>query len=112
MNIELQEHIVRTWVIRLSGRLDAFSVGRLREQQESLLEAGGKRFLVDLRGLEFLDSAGLAALVSLLKRARQLGGDVVLVAPTHEEARRILTLTRFDQVFRQVENPESYLNSL
>lgn len=111
MNIQIQEHVIRTFVIILSGRLDAFSVSALRTEQDRLLNEGAKRFLVDLRAVEFIDSAGMAALVSLLKRARQIEGDVVLVSPSKEEAMRILTLTRFDQVFRMVGEPSDYLQN-
>jgi anti-sigma B factor antagonist len=38
-------------------------------------------------------------LVSALKQARQQGGDVKLVWPREEAARRILRLTRFNRVF-------------
>lgn len=109
MDISIQEHLIRTTIIALTGRLDAFSVSALRTEQERLLEEGAIRFLIDLRAVEFIDSAGMAALVSLLKRARQASGDVVLVSPAKEEAMRILTLTRFDQVFRMVSEPAEYL---
>lgn len=109
MQIDVQEHIVRTTILTLSGRLDAFSVSELRTQQEALLAGGATRFVVDLRNVEFIDSAGMAALVSLLKQARSAEGDVALVRPVREEAMRILTLTRFDQVFQMIESPDEYL---
>jgi len=104
MEIRVREHVVRAQVIEISGRLEAFTVGGLRDQQEQLIGAGEKHFVVDLRQTTFMDSAGMSALVSLLKRARQAGGDVVLVRPSHAEAYRILTLTRFDQVFVMAED--------
>ena len=64
------------------------------------MDNGGENFVLDLSRTAFIDSAGMSAMVSLLKRARQAGGDVVLVKPTDPAAFRILTLTRFDQVFQ------------
>lgn len=107
MDIQIQDYIIT--IIQLNGRIDAFSVGALRDKQEALLAEGRARFVIDLRDVTFLDSAGISALVSLLKRARQAGGDVVLVSPTHEDAYRIFKLTRFDQVFKMVKSVDEAL---
>jgi len=95
--------------IQIHGRLEAFTVKDLREEQERLLSDGAKNFVVDLSQTEFMDSAGMSALVSLLKRSRQVDGNVVLVKPVDPAAYRILTLTRFDQVFTIVETDEEAL---
>ena len=55
--------------------------------------------MIDLAKATFIDSAGLAVLVSALKRSRLTGGDVKLVWPSTENSRRILRLTHFDKVF-------------
>jgi len=99
MELTVREHIVRIHILEIRGRLEAFTVSALRDQQATLIDAGASHFVIDLSQTAFMDSAGMSALVSLLKRARQAGGDVVLVKPTDPAAYRILTLTRFDQVF-------------
>jgi anti-sigma B factor antagonist len=109
MDINISEYVVRTHIITLSGRVDAFSAPTLREAQERLLAEGATHFVIDLREVTFLDSSGMAALVALLKRARTSSGDVKLVSPTSTEARRILSLTRFDQVFQMCNTPEEAL---
>ncbi len=99
MEISSQIIQIRIDVLTIGGRLEAFTVKDLREEQDRIIADGGKNFVVDLSQAEFMDSAGMSALVSLLKRARQMGGDVILVKPIDPAAYRILTLTRFDQVF-------------
>lgn len=106
MQFNIREHVTRVHVIEIQGRLEAFTVGALREEQARLLESGELHFIVDLSQTTFMDSAGLSALVSLLKRARQAGGDVVLIKPADPSASRILTLTRFDQIFLLAETVE------
>jgi anti-sigma B factor antagonist len=103
MEITIHEYHVHVDIIEITGRLEAFTVKDLRSEQDNLIDKGGKNFVVNLSTTAFMDSAGMSALVSLLKRARQAGGDVVLVKPTDPAAYRILTLTRFDQVFQIVE---------
>ncbi len=103
MNLEVQEHAIQVYVITLSERLDTFSAPQLREQILELLEDGANRFVIDLQRVPFFDSAAMAVFVSALKRARQAGGDVKLVWPQNEAARRIIHLTKFDRVFDMAE---------
>ena len=99
MNLMLQEHVTSVHVITLGERLDAFSAPALRQQIEELLNEGANRFVVDLSDVPFFDSATMAVFVNALKKARQAGGDVKLVWPREEAARRIIHLTKFDRVF-------------
>lgn len=99
MEIRVTEQLSRTVIVAPQERLDAFSAPQMRERLEALLAEGVTQFVIDLSQTPFLDSAGMAVLVSLLKRARQSGGDVKLVKPASEAVQRILLLTRFDKVF-------------
>jgi anti-sigma B factor antagonist len=109
MDITITEHITRIVVAAPRQRIDAFSAPELRAKLEQLFEQGVYRYVLDLSAVPFLDSAGMAALVSLLKRARQAGGDVRLVWPSEEAACRILRLTKFDRVFTMADSAEAAL---
>ena len=63
------------------GRLTFPSVHSLREQLLRLVENGAARVVVDLSGVESIDSSGVGALVSGLKAARSVGGDLRLAEP-------------------------------
>ncbi len=112
MNLETHEHVVRQIVIELSGRIDAFHATGLRERIDKLFSEGISHFVLDLSHVQFLDSSGLAVLVSLLKRSKQSDGDVKMVMPESEAATRILRLTRFDKVFDIAPTVEEALKSL
>lgn len=61
-------------VIQLSGDLVFASVTRVLGQIEPLLDGAEKSPLViDLSGVEYVDSAGLALLLEVLERARHHG---------------------------------------
>ena len=98
-------------VIQLSGRFDAFHAPTARAQIDSLINNGLLNIVVDLSETGFLDSAGLAVLVNLLKQVRQLGGNAKLIWPKKEEATRILRLTKFDRVFEISDTVDLALNS-
>lgn len=54
--------------------------------------------IVDLAGLEFIDSSGLAALALARVQARQAGGDLLLAAP-RDQVLRVLGVIRLAEVF-------------
>jgi anti-sigma B factor antagonist len=99
MELEIQEYVLRIVVVAVKERLDAYSAPPLRDQLHSLLDERSRHLVIDLSQTPFMDSAGMAVLVTVLKRARQQGGDVKLVWPQEDAARRIIELTKFDRVF-------------
>lgn len=99
MNINVTESITRVITLSPQGRLDAFTAPDMRQQIESQLEAGNSQLVIDLSQTQFLDSAGMAVLVSALKSCRQKNGNVRLVWPQIDAVKRIISLTKFDRVF-------------
>jgi anti-sigma B factor antagonist len=65
-------------VLRVTGEVDMSTAPQLREQVIQLASHGVLHIIADLRGVDFLDSAGLAALVGSLKRLRTRGGSFTL----------------------------------
>jgi anti-sigma B factor antagonist len=85
-------------VLRFTGRLNMVAAPRLREAVGTSVAAGRTRVVVDLSGVEFIDSSGLGALVNGLKTARQAGGDLRIAAP-NEQVLLVLQLTNMERVF-------------
>lgn len=104
MDILTNSTEVSVTVITLSGRLDALEAGPLRETLQGQLDAGLSNLAVDLSDVDFVDSAGLAALVKGMKGARSLDGDLRLVKPVSADAMRIFELTKFTDVFVMVDS--------
>lgn len=111
MDVSVTDHTIRIVVVTPHGRVDAFNASELRGRLEALLGESVTKFVLDLSEVPFLDSAGMAVLVSILKRARQQGGDVRLVWPQQEAAQRILRLTKFDRVFQMADTAEAALQN-
>ena len=102
LQIQSTEQNIRIMVITLQGRLDAFEAPNLRSICDQYVAENIIHFVFDLSEITMLDSAGLAVLVSVLKRTRLSNGDVRLIWPKADAAIRILKLTRFDQVFTSI----------
>ncbi len=86
-------------LVNMRGRLDVVVAGELRRELMQMCAKPGARVAVDLRRVDFIDSAGLAALVRGLRTAEASGGSFRLIGPLSPDARRIFELTRFDLVF-------------
>ena len=72
--------------------LDMAWAKAMRQVIEELLDAGKTRLVVDLRGITYIDSAGLGELVRGMKRAREAGGDLRLCG-VRREVLRIFKMT-------------------
>ena len=66
MAIELQFEMTTSGardVLAVRGEIDAFTSPRLRERLTGMMDEGHYRLVVDLEGVEFMDSTGLGVLV-------------------------------------------------
>lgn len=98
-NLAIESRDLGEWsVVGVSGEVDLYTAPQLRETLIDLVERGRHRIIVDLAGVEFLDSTGLGVLVVGLKRCREHDGDLALVAP-QDPVHKVLTITRLDKVF-------------
>jgi anti-sigma B factor antagonist len=109
MKLQIREHTIHIAIISPQSPIDAVNLPDLREHLELAQEQGTIRFLLDLTDVPFMGSAAMGCFIWLFKRARQRGGDVKLVWPRNEQARRTLRLTRLDRIFDMAETPEEAL---
>lgn len=84
-------------VVAFDGDIDLQSSP---EARQALLDAvgQGKAILVDLSGVGYIDSSGVASLVESFQAARKAGTDLILVSVS-DGAKRVLQLARLDKVF-------------
>lgn len=78
-------------------RLDASVAPAFKAQVVDLVGAGERRLVVDLAGVDFLDSSGLGALVSILKALGTQG--TMAVCGARGGVLSLFKLTRMDKVF-------------
>jgi anti-sigma B factor antagonist len=84
-------------VVVLRGALDVADAAKVAASL-TVVAASGRNVIVDLKGLEFIDSSGLAALVRARLHARRAGCDLALAAP-QQQVLRMLAITRLIDVF-------------
>jgi anti-sigma B factor antagonist len=78
-------------------RLDAARAPRFKSEIGQRIESGHTRIVLDLSLVQFMDSSGLGALVSCLKKIGPRGS--LAVAGATGAVAKLFTLTRMDKVF-------------
>ena len=85
-------------VISVIGEIDVYTAPTLRERLNELVADGEYHLIVDMAGVDFLDSTGLGVLVGGLKRARSHEGSLQLVCD-QEKILKVFRITGLAKVF-------------
>lgn len=94
-------------VIQLSGILDDAQGRELRRLVTDVLDGGNRTILLDCANVEFMDSAGLGALVLSLKQVRAKSGHLALCG-TNEQIKELFELTNMNRLFEMFASPEVF----
>ena len=92
-------------IVELSGEFDLAGVQRF-ERELAQLEPDAEVLLVDLTGLEFMDSSGLRALVMADQRAKKAERRLAIV-PGPTAVRRVFEITQLDDRLDLVDSASS-----
>ncbi|MBN1681360.1 MAG: STAS domain-containing protein [Anaerolineae bacterium] len=109
MEMDISHPSDSTLVLNIRGRFDAYMVDKVKSSWQSRPDI--KNIVVDLSETTFIDSMGLATLISGLKEARRRGG-ILLVANPAEMVQVILGLTAMDRALTIVPTVEEALSQV
>ena len=87
------------YVLAVAGELDIGTSERLEAELDALLEQGARRLVVDLLGVTFFGSVGLALLTRAAKRTRAVGGECIVVSDD-PRILRVFEITGLDRILR------------
>ena len=98
MNIETEINGAITHVRLEEARLDAAQAIPFKENIRQIVDEGADYVLLDMERVEFMDSSGLGALVSVMKyMGSEKKFEITGLTPMVE---KVFKLTRMDEVFR------------
>lgn len=86
-------------ILSVRGRLDFATVSQFSETIAAQMAAGYHRLVIDLEELDFLNSAGIKAMVLGAQDARRQGGDIRM-ANAPAQVRYVLNLAGVDTVIK------------
>lgn len=97
---------------RLSGRLmDQAQSEDLIDHLDKTIENGHKKIILDLEGLNYMNSTGLNTVISVMNKAKKAGGSAVICS-LNPTVKQLFSVTKLDSVFTIVESHEEALSKL
>jgi len=85
-------------VLPLEGQVDLNVSAKVSETINELIEEKPARLVVDLSGVTYIDSSGLAVLINATHDMEDYGG-ILMLAGVREEVRPILETARLENYF-------------
>jgi anti-sigma B factor antagonist len=85
-------------VVAVSGRVDSATAPELEEALKKLVESDRIQIVLDLLNVEYMSSAGLRAMVSNLKKVKQVNGDLRIANPS-QRVEEVLKLAGLTSIF-------------
>ena len=96
-------------ILEVQGDIDLYNSPEIRKALlEALRDKNAKRVVVNLTGVRYIDSSGVASLVEGLKKARELNLRFILCGLSNA-AREVLELSRLIKVFEVYATEEEAL---
>lgn len=85
-------------VLELSGELDYHSSPELREKLSELTAKQAPKILVNLSGIDYMDSSGIATFVEAFQKTKRYQGRLILAALT-ATVRGVFEIAKLDSIF-------------
>ncbi len=81
----------RSVIVAIEGELDIATAADLQEHIQSAVKDHGPWLILDMAGLEFMDSSGLNVIINAYRTVRELGGALALAA-LNERVNKVVRL--------------------
>lgn len=91
------------------SRLDALIAAEFKDRLGNLIKDGHRKIILDLASVEFIDSSGLGAIVTLLKKIGSLGE--MRLCTISRPVQSLFETTRMNKVFKIFEDRQQALIS-
>lgn len=98
-------------VASVHGEIDMTNAEAFGQELGAAADAAAGRFVVDLGGVPYLDSAGVGHLFAVAARLVDRGVPLAVVVPEGSPLRKLLRIVQLDQVAAVVEDRAAALDS-
>jgi anti-sigma B factor antagonist len=112
-DLDVTTHADGVAVVAVLGEVDVATAPNLRQELLRLVSEseGPPRIVVDLGGVDFLDSTGLGVLLGGLKRVRTKDGALV-VARAESHVRKVFEITRVIEILPVLDDLDAALDAV
>jgi len=98
-------------ILAVGGELDYEASPQLRARLTGAIKAGGRRLVLDLSDVTFIDSTAIGVLAGTVARLDEAGGGSLAVVSTHEKVLQIFEITGLDSVITVHSSREEALSA-
>ncbi|HEU4388875.1 MAG TPA: STAS domain-containing protein, partial [Blastocatellia bacterium] len=111
IRMNIQEHAINDiTVLDLDGNFVIGRHGQFRKHVSDNIEAGGRRLILNLAKVAYIDSSGLGELVSCYTAMQSVGGTLKLIH-LNDRLNKILVLTKLITVFETFDSESAAISS-
>jgi anti-sigma B factor antagonist len=97
---------------RLSGRLmDQAQSEELIDLLDKSIDTGYKKIILDLEGLNYMNSTGLNTVISVMNKAKKAQGTAI-ICNMNPMVKQLFSVTKLDSVFTIVDDHQEAVNKL
>jgi anti-sigma B factor antagonist len=109
LSLQTREVADRT-IVAVGGEIDVYTAPKLRDKITELVGEGHHHLVIDMEGVDFLDSTGLGVLVGGLKKVRAHDGSMALIC-SQDRLLKIFRITGLAKVFTIHDSEEQALGA-
>ncbi len=92
-------------MITLSGRVDSATAPQFMQVMDNLIDKGVYKFVIDMKDLEYMSSAGFRALLSVQRNCKRYNRGEVILASVPPRIQEALELAGFTELFKTYPEP-------
>jgi anti-sigma B factor antagonist len=96
-------------IIRVRGEIHVSTAAQFAQHLSDVVESGKTAIVLDMTGVEFIDSTGLSVLLNALRRVTRQQGTLAL-AVSNPTVLRLFEITRLDSTFDLYPDRESAIS--
>ena len=97
-------------ICRVSGEITINTVFELKKTFKKIIDNKTRKVLLDFRGVDYIDSSGLASLIDLSRNLKVIQG-MVFMSELSPKVSSIFSITKLDKIFRIFDTEEEALKN-
>ena len=95
-------------VVYITGDMDINSSPAIKKECEKIIATNKSNILINFQDMQYIDSSGLATIVSFFKIIKVNGGKLMLCSLS-EKVMKLFIITRLDKLFTIIDTEEQAL---
>ncbi len=105
-----KQSMKRVELVTVSGRVDSSNAAEFDNYLQQTVADGHHNVVLELSGINYMSSAGLRAIVALLREAKKHRGDVRIAKPS-DRMKEVLQLAGLDSLFEVYDDETAAVGS-